>query len=222
MSYGFEDVVVQPAPVKYLDSAGLHKNAKFIDLSYDATEQYEYFDIELETEDGEKFRERTFGPNADKVFPRKKYEGGVAVGEETKEEAFKRSINEVSAKLFYLGAAFLNEDELKASVGKPQNLKDFVEKVNKAITLSGNRDTTRLNFLTVYKNSDAKQRTNVVIPDRTRWVEKYAEGAPVGIKLNKWQQENLTTRKYTYQGNSEVANTNDTIVGDTVNDDLPF
>lgn len=221
MSYGFEDVVIKQ---KQLRTAGLHKNAKFIDLSYDATEQYEFLDIEIETETGEKFRERTFGPNPDKVFPKKKYSEGKEVGEETKEEAFNRAINEVSTKLFHLGSVFVERDELKASVAKPQNLKDFVEKVNKAINLSGKKDSTRLNFLTVWKNSDAKQRSNLVIPANTVWVEAYTEGVPAGIKLNRWQQENQTVEKYPYQGNSEVSDTNDTIIGDenTANDGLPF
>jgi len=220
--YGFADI---EKPVKYLREAGLHKNAKLVDLKYDATEKYEYFDIEIETTDGATFRERTFAPNPDKVFPRKKYEGGKEVGMETEAEAFARSINEVSTKLFYLGLAFVEEKELKASVAKAKDLKDFVEKVNKAITLSGNRDTTSLNFLTVWSNSDSKQRSNLVLPARTQWVEAYKEGFPVQIKLNKWQLENQMTEKYPFQGTSSDAPAGDqTISGEGVaaDTDLPF
>lgn len=220
MELGFNDVVI---PKKYLRSAGLHTNAKLVSLKYDATEAYEFFDIELETEDGAIFRERTFAPNPEKVFPKQKYEGGKPVGEETKAEAYKRVVSETTTKLFYLGLAFVEEAELRASI-KASNWKDLVEKVNKAINMSGKADTTRLNFLTVWKNSDSKQRSNLVIPDRTAWVEAYVEGKPASIKLNKWQLDNQMIEKYPYQGSSEAPATDDIISGDAsaVSSDLPF
>lgn len=218
MSYGFGEIQV---PVSYLRTAGLHQNAKLIGINYDATEQYEYFDIELEV-DGKKFRERTFGPNPDKVYPKDIYENGEKVGSETKEEAFKRAINEVSTKLFYLGNAFVSEAELKASVNKAKDLKDFVEKVNKAINLSGNKETTSLNFLTIWKNNDTKKSSNLIIPINTKWVEASKEGQAPSIKLSKWQLERQMTEKYPYVASQSEAPAGNEAITTDESSDLPF
>lgn len=217
MNLGFNNVVV---PAQYLRKAGLHMGATLTSVSYNATETYEYIDIELDLE-GKKFRERTFIPTADKVFPKKKYKEGVIVGEETKQEAYERSINEIVTKLFHLGATYLPEDELKASVSA-SNWKELVEKFNKALNLSGKRDQ-KLNFLTVWKNNDTKRSSNLIVPEKTRWVEAYKEGEGAYIKLNSWQAENQLVEKYPYQGNATEAPAGDTVLsGTTADSDLPF
>lgn len=217
---GFNDVVI---PKKYLRVAGLQQNAKLVAVKYDAAEYGEYFDIELETADGATFKDRTFIPTAEKVFPKKKYSEGKEVGEETKEEAFKRAKGEIITKLFHLGLVFEDEATLRASITAP-TWKELIAKFNKVITMSGKQDTTRLNFLTVWKNNDNKKSSNLIIPDRTAWVEVYTEGKPAGIKLSKWQLDNQMIEKYPYQAGGSTPNTEDVISGEAtdVASDLPF
>jgi hypothetical protein len=66
MGLGFSGI---PERTGYLRQAGLQQAAKFLGLTYNATESYEYFDIEFECADGKMFRERTFGANLEKAFP---------------------------------------------------------------------------------------------------------------------------------------------------------
>lgn len=221
--YGFEDI---PENKRYLRTAGKHIKSRFVSLKYDATEEYEYFDIELETENGETFRERTFAPNIDKIFPKKKYKHRKVVGEETKEEALERVNKEISAKLFYLGKCFVEDAKLREAVAKASDFKELVDKLNKAINSTGNVDNP-INFLTVWKNSDQKQRSTLIIPERTFWVEPYVEGKSPTIQFNPWQLENQMTEKYPFNGNGEVSSTDDAIVNASttavpIDDDLPF
>src|ERR1700754_3420231 len=109
--FGFNNV--NPSPSKnYLKEAGIHENAKFLGLSYDATEQYEYFDIKIETADGRFFSESTFGPNKEKVFPKDLWNAGVKVGTETKDQADERVLMEINSKLFYLALCFCDRDQV--------------------------------------------------------------------------------------------------------------
>ncbi len=202
MSFGFDQVSEKKQG--YLRTAGIQQNAKFVGLNYIANEQWEALDIELATADGKIFTERTFGPNIDKVFPKAKWEGGKQVGMETREEAYKRVEDEISQKLFYLGLCFTDSATLKAKVVGCRDLKELVAKVNAVITAAGVSDIS-LNFLTIWKNNDGKQRSNLIIADKVKWVEptKFgAEGAvlPATIKLTSYQQNNNMVEKYPYNG----------------------
>lgn len=205
MSFGFDNVAEQKKG--YLRTAGIQMNARFVGLNYVANEQWEALDIELQTEDGKIFTERTFGPNIDKVFPKPKWENGKQVGMETREEAYKRVENDISQKLFYLALCFTDSATLKERVVGCRDLRELVQKVNSVI---GNVADTPLNFLTIWKNSDAKQRSNLIIADRIKWVEptKFdAEQKPMsaGIKLSSYQANNNMTEKYPYNGNTAPA-----------------
>lgn len=219
--FGFNNVT--PSTSKnYLKEAGVHENAKFLGLSYDATEQYEYFDIEIETADGRYFKERTFGPNKEKVFPKDIWKGGVKIGTETKDQAYERVQNEINTKLFYLALCFASKDDLNEKVNKVKSFKELVDAVNKAI---GQPEGT-INFLTIWKNSEAKKKSNLIIADRIKWVEKHIDGRKASIQLSKWQITNNLVEKYPYVGNSsEEGSTatlveNDQPVGEI--SDLPF
>lgn len=205
MSFGFDTVAEQKKG--YLRQAGLQQNAKFVGLSYVANELWEGLDIELQTADGKVFTERTFGPNIDKVFPKAKWENGKQVGMETREEAYKRVEDEISQKLFYLGLCFTDSATLKAKVVGCRDLKELVSKVNAVI---GDATDIPLNFLTIWKNSDGKQRSNLIIADKVRWVEPTQFGADgaiaqAGIKLTTYQLNNNMVEKYPYNGNTAPA-----------------
>jgi len=219
MSFGFGNVNPKSDKV-YLREAGIHENAKFLGLSYDATEQYEYFDIEIETADGKYFRERTFGPNKEKVYPKDKYQNRKKIGTETKDEAFERVQQEINTKLFYLAACFCEKDALVHKVAKVKTLKELVEAVKSAI----GEPTNTINFLTIWKNSDAKQKSNLIIADRVKWCEKHTEGRKAAIQLSKYQITNNTVEKYPYVANNEVENNDSLVPQEPVGDvsDLPF
>lgn len=219
--FGFNNVT--PSTSKnYLKEAGVHENAKFLGLSYDATEQYEYFDIEIETADGRYFKERTFGPNKEKVFPKDIWKGGVKIGTETKDQAYERVQNEINTKLFYLALCFVPKDELTEKVSKVKTFKELVDSVNKAI---GQPDGT-INFLTIWKNSEAKKKSNLIIADRIKWVEKHVEGRRPNIQLSKWQITNNLVEKYPYVGNTSEEGSTETLVENSQPvgeaSDLPF
>lgn len=221
MSFGFGNVNTKPDK-QWLREAGVHENAKFLDLRYDATEQYEYFDIEIETAEGRFFRERTFGPNKEKVFPKDKYKNKVKVGTETKEEAFERVQQEINTKLFYLASCFCDKQELTEKASKVKDLKGLVEVVRSLI----GQPTDTINFLTIWKNNDAKKKSNLIIADKIKWCEKHTEGRKAAIQLNRWQIANNTVEKYPYVGNNSEEN-NDSLVGSGevpagAVDDLPF
>lgn len=219
MGLGFSSI---PERTGYLRQAGLQMGAKFVALTYNATENYEYFDIEFECADGKMFRERTFGANPDKVFPRAKWQDGKQVGTETKEEAFERTQNEISKKLFDLASAFVAKDVLKDKVGTARDLRELVGKVNSAI--GDPAGLPKVNFATIWKNSDPKQKSNLILADKTKWCEATqfdASGRPMpaGIKLTNYQMANCMQEKYPYNG-GEAPATNDAMV--TTKDDLPF
>lgn len=193
MSFGFDKL---PTGKVYLKRAGEQENAKFISLTYDATEAYEYFDISIETESGETFRERTFGPNKEKVYPKQLYKNNVKDRMETIDEAFERVQQEINTKLFHLASCFTTKDVLTEKVRNVSTLKGLVEAVNKAI---GTPEGT-INFLTIWKNSDAKQKSNLIIAERIKWVEPHVPGKKVGISLTKYQIANQLVEKYPYNG----------------------
>jgi len=218
MGFGFSNVAEQKKG--YLRAAGVQQNAKFVGLTYTANEQWEAMDIELQTEDGKVFTERTFGPNIEKVFPKAKWEGGKQVGTETKQEAFNRVSDEISAKLFHLAACFVDRETLKNGIKDCRDLKELVEKVNSVIKASGNAERS-INFLTIWKNSEGKQRSNLIIADKVKWVEPTqfgAEGqiAPANIKLNAYQLNNCMVEKFPYNGQQAPAATT------TALPDMPF
>lgn len=222
MGLGFSNI---PERQGYLRQAGTQLNAKFVGLSYNATEDYEYFDIEFECADGKMFRERTFGANKEKVFPRTKWENGKQVGTETKDEAFDRTQEEISKKLFELASAFVPRTVLKEKVSSARDLRELVAKVNGVI--GAVESLPRVNFCTIWKNSDSKQKSNLILADKTKWCEATQYDAsgrpmPAGIKLTTYQLNNNVVEKYPYNGNSEVANTSDTMVGEAAPSDLPF
>jgi hypothetical protein len=220
MSFGFDNI---PERKGYLRQAGLQLNATFIGLSYNATEAYEYFDIEFETEDGRMFRERTFGPNIDKVFPKAKYENGEQVGTETKQEAFDRLHEEISRKLYYLATCFVKPDALAGIKGVSQ-LKTVIDKMNQAI--AGHTEK-RVNFLTIWKNSPSKEKSNLIIADKVKWCEatKYdGEGKvlPATITLTSYQKNNCMVEQYPYNGSSNESVKTDAPIIAGGGDDLPF
>lgn len=220
MALGFSSI---PERSGYLRTAGVQTAAKFVGLTYNATESYEYFDIEFECADGKMFRERTFGANIDKSFPRAKYVKGVNVGMETKQEAFDRTQNEISNKLFELASCFVSRDVLKEKVATARDLKELVAKVNSVI----GQPTTKINFITMWKNSDSKKRSNMIFADKTKWCEPTEFDAqnrpmPARIKPTDFQAKNCMTEKYPYNGNAEVVDSDSPMVGATKTDDLPF
>lgn len=221
MSFGFENVNTSNNKI-YLKEAGVHENAKFLGLSYDATEQYEYFDIEIETADGRYFRERTFGPNKEKVFPKDLWKDNKKIGTETKDQAFERVQQEINVKLFYLGLCFCSKDALLDRVSKVKSLKELVDGVNKAI---GTPNTT-INFLTIWKNSEAKKKSNLIIAERIKWCESHIEGRKAAIQHSKYQTTNCLVEKFPYNGGtSNEENSNELInEGQPAGEisDLPF
>lgn len=207
----------------YLRTAGLHKNAIFKSLTYNAEPSYEYFDIILEV-DGAEFRDRTFGTTLEKVFIRKVYEKGMP-REETKEEAYEREYKEKFFKVLYLVMCYVSEDEAKEAIGKFNGLKDLVEKANSIIQ----NNEIKVNFLTIWRNSDSKQESRLVIADRVKWVEPVvtdAEGNPkeATLSLTKYQKDNMLVEKYPYNGggeDNESSNTSDTLINEE-DEELPF
>ena len=216
MSFGFDNTNSGSDSVRHLRTPGLHTNAKFVGLTYDATEQYEYFDIEIETADGRHFRERTFGPDPNKVFPKAIWKNGKQEGTETNEQAFDRVKKDINTKLYHLALCFATKDELQESVKGISSLKEFVGAVNKVI---GNPENRAINILTIWKNSDVRQKSNLILAERTKWCEPFVEGKEATIKLSKWQIENQLVEKYPYN----AAGTSDQVlVSDNAADDLPF
>lgn len=207
----------------YLRQAGLQQGAKFVGLNYVANEQWEAMDIELQTADGRTFTERTFGPNIEKVYPKPIWEKGKQVGMETKEQAFKRVEDEIAQKLFYLALCFADRATIIEKVKNCPGLKELVEKVAGVIKDSGKADSVALNFLTIWKNSDSKQRSNLIIAEKVKWVEATQFGPngelmPAGIKLSNYQVTNCLTEKYPYNSQSAPA----TPVAQASTSDLPF
>jgi hypothetical protein len=209
----------------YLRQAGVNMDATFVALTYVANENWEGFDIELSTADGKMFRERTFGANIEKVFPKAKYQDGRQIGTETKQEAFERVQAELSKKLYHLAACFVRKDVLKEKVKSVRDLKDLVEKVNKAMAEAGT--DRKINFLTMWKNSDIKQRSNLILADRIQWCEPTtygSNGEVMNAKINftQYQIANNMKEKYPYNAN-ESGQTSDAIIGGSqAVDDLPF
>lgn len=222
MSYGFDNITEKERT--YLKQAGLHTNAKFLGLTYNATEAYEYFDIEIEAADGRYFRERTFGPDITKVYPKAIYEKGQKVGMETKEQAFERVQNEISTKLYNLAVCFESRDAVKDKIAIVGTLKELVEAVGKLIDPT----VTTINFLTIWKNSDTREKSNLIIAERIKWCEPFKADSQATIRLTPWQLANQTVEKYPYKGeNSEAegsdgALVNSGIPADHAGDDLPF
>lgn len=225
MSFGFENVNTKSG-VNYLRTPGLHKGGKFIELKYDASENWEYVDIVVEDANGAVLRDRSFGPDIKKVYPRQLWENGQPGRMETPEEAYQRNQSELSEKIFYiaLAASGKTEAELKAAVGTATDLKSFVDKVN-AVMPPAN-ETLPINFLTIWRNSDSKQRSNMAIPDGIRWVETAVKDSNGNIqstiRLKAWQEQNQLKEKYPYNGDSRSE---ETILGDNTKPeggDLPF
>lgn len=221
MGLGFSNI---PERTGYIRQAGVQHNAKFVGLTYNATESYEYFDIEFVGADGKMFRERTFGANLEKSFPRAKYENKVQVGMETKQEAFERTQGEISKKLFELALCFATDSVLRERVSSARDLRELVAKVNSVI--GDPKDLPRVNFLTIWKNSDAKRKSNLILADKTTWCEAVkldASGRPLPatIKLTNFQMLNNSVEKYPFNSNTEVASTESVSVG-AATDDLPF
>lgn len=221
MAFGFDNFTERTG---YLKQAGLHTNSKLLGLTYVANEKWEAFDIEIETEDGKLYRERTFGANPEKVFPRDKWEAGVNLGKETMQEAYERVQEEIAKKLYYLGSCFVKPDELKEAVGTPNTLKQLIERVNKAID---GKMEQRINFLTIWKNNDSKQTSVLILANKGRWCEATRKDGdqvlPAGISLSASQKKDNMVEKYPYNGNrGEAATSNDAFVGGSTSDDLPF
>lgn len=218
MSYGFGNI--NDTGKVYLKEAGLHQNVKYLGLKYEANENWEAFDIELETADGKYFRERTFGADVTKVYPKAKYAGGIKEGDETKEEAFERVKSEINKKLFHLASCFVDKTELTNKAASVKTFKELVDVVAKLI----GEPTKTLNILTIWKNSEARQKSNLIIAEKIKWVEPYVEGRPASIKLTKYQLENQTTEKFPYKGTQEQAASDETIIPDSqpAGEELPF
>jgi len=220
MGYGF-DKLPDNGKKTYLRRAGLHLGAKFVGLYYTATEQWEAFNIDIETSDGQFFSERTFGPTIDKVYPKQKWIDGKPGPMETPKEALERVQGEISNKLYQLALCFVDKETLQSSV---KNVGTFKELVDKVAVLIGN-PTTKINFLTIWKNSDAKQKSNLILADRIKWVESHVEGVGSSLKFNRWQLDNQLVEKYPYQGtptDSSSDNTEALIVSEDLSSDLPF
>ncbi len=218
MSFGFDNTTQGSEQKRYLRTPGLQVNAKFLGLVYDATEQYEYFDIELETADGRYFRERTFGPDPTKVYPKAIWKGGKQEGMENQEQAYERVKREINTKLYHLALCFVTKDELQEKVKGINTLKEFVQAVNKMI----GKPEHNVNFLTIWKNSDARQKSNLILAERIKWCEPYAEGREATIKLTKWQMENQLVEKYPYNGGTSTQTTDSPVIVGEGADDLPF
>jgi len=220
MSYGFKDV---NETKQYLRTPGLHVNAKFVGLKYEANENWEAFDIELETSDGKFFRERTFGPNVDKVYPKALYKDGQKVGMETKDQAFDRVKNEINKKLFYLALCFVDKVTLTEKCASVRTLKELITTLNQLLE----NTSGTINFLTIWKNSDVRQKSNLILAERIKWCEPYVENVTPTIKLSTYQQANQTVEKYPYSG-TETVSSSDVILNNAVEenagavDDLPF
>ena len=222
MGLGFSSI---PERTGYLRQAGLQQNAKFVGLTYNATEDYEYFDIEFECADGKMFRERTFGANIEKVFPRTKWENGKQVGTETKQEAYDRTQDEISKKLFELASCFVTRGTLKEKVSSARDLRELVGKVNSVI--GDPSGLPHVNFLTIWKNSDGKKKSNLILADKTKWCEAtqfdgQGRPLPAAIKLTTYQLNNNVIEKYPYNSNAEATAEGSLVVGEPAPTDLPF
>jgi hypothetical protein len=85
-----------------------------------------------------------------------------------------------------------------------------------------------VNFLTIWKNSESKKKSNLILADKTKWCEATqfdAQGRPLpaSIKLTSYQLNNNVIEKYPYNSNAEANATSDAIVGSApAVADLPF
>lgn len=220
MGYGLD--APSTTRVDYLKTAGLHENAKLVNLVYTATEEWEGFDIEIVLSDGRFFKERTFGPSIDKVYVKGKWKSGVKVGEETKEEALERVEGEISDKIYYLVNCFVPKEDIDGKFSSVSNLKELVDA---AVGLISIPNETPINFLTIWKNSDTRQKSNMIIADRIRWCEPHTEGKPATIRLSNYQLANQVVEKYPYRSDNESSGTDNALIEGGDNqpaDDLPF
>lgn len=227
MSFSFDNIKEEGKGGSMLREAGVQMGGKFVELVYTANEEWEGFDIKLETSDGRSFRERTFGPSLNKVFPRAKYSEGKQVGTETNQEAFERVQGEISKKLFYMASCMVEPEALKEAVGSARDLKTLVDRINKVIT-EGNTEV-KINFLTMWKNSQVKRRSNLILADRVKMFEitQFDEEGKMkspGISFTKYQIEKCMVEEF----KDEWKNTNESTNNDAVEmnggsvSDLPF
>lgn len=226
-NYSFEDIQDSGVRVNRVRTAGIHENGKFKSLEYVLAPDgsWEAFNIEVEDNAGAILSERTFGPNIDRIFPKRKYENNAVVGEETKEEAFNRIQKEISKKLFYLAVCFVDEKDLREEVKSASDLKSLVEKVASLIEKSGNKNNS-INFLTVWKNNDNKKTSKMIFPENSKWVESTRldpEGkvVPSIIQLTPYQRTQQSFEKYPFVG-STTQQVNESFGVDTSASDLPF
>jgi hypothetical protein len=223
--FGFDNITDNTSNGGFLRNAGIQMNASFGALTYIFSENWEGFDIELMTEDGKTFRERTFAPNIDKVFPKNKYADGKMIGTETMQEAYDRVSKEINTKVFHLANVFVPKEDLQKGVKNASTFKEFIDKVNKVMAMHGT--DKKVNFLTMWKNSETKRRSNLIIADKIKWIEETrfnADGsvAPAKIALSKYQMEKNMTEQFPYNANNESTQTSSAIINNGGNDDLPF
>lgn len=221
MGFDFGSIVEQKK--SYLRSAGLQQGATLVGLSYIANENWEGYDIELTTHDGKTFTERTFSPVLEKVYPKAIWGAdGKQVGTETQPQALGRVQGEVATKLYYLALCFAEGDTIKSKVKSCEGMKEMVDKINSVIKSNSAWQSIKLNFLTIWKNSDKNSRSNLIIAEKVRWVEPTIFGVdgttilPATISLTNWQETNAMTEKYPYNGNQVPA------VATSVLNDMPF
>jgi len=215
--------------VQYLRTAGTHTGAQLVELVYDATATYESFDIKLDV-NGVSFRDKTFAPKQDKVYPAKKYDKGQVVGEETQEEAYQRAWKEVFFKLAYLVSAFVGEEKTMTELGKFDGMKDLVDKANNLIN-SGDT-STKLNIVVGWKNNDSTQKSNLTIPDRgAKWVEATQYNADRTVKTptvkfkSSAQETRMMEERYPYGGTNNESTNSDSVILNNISstdDSLPF
>lgn len=206
----FSFVEIQDQKKSYLRTAGLQQGARLVNLGYVANEKWEGIDIEMVTSEGKVFTERTFGPTLDKVFPKKLWQDGKEIGEETKEQALERVQGELAQKLFYLALCYTDADTIRNKVKECSGVKDMVDKINAVIKSNKDWATIELNILTIWKNSPSKQRSNLIIADKIKWVECAVvnpEGGymPTKINLTAWQRTNGMKEEFPYNGNQSPA-----------------
>jgi len=210
----------------YLRTCGVHQGVIFKGLEYVATDSYEAFDLIFDV-NGAIFKDRMFGTSLEKAFPKKIYENNVVAGEETKEQAYHREMKERYLKVASFVNLFAGEESVKA-MSKFNTFKDLVDKANKELA---SVDTTRpINILTIWKNNDAKQTSNLILPSKGKFVEltEYnEEGKAISAKIQPtiWQQQNVMIEKYPYGASNEASSSDSTILNDinsVATDDLPF
>lgn len=200
MNFRFEEISKENT-TRYLRSAGVH-TGNFIALEYvNQDAAWEGFDITLLTTTGETYRDRTFGANKDKSFPKNKYEKGVVVGMETIEEAYQRVQDDIAKKLFYLTKCFVEPEVILNKLKGASDLRTVIEKLNQL--LSGADTTGLVNFLTIWKNNKNKQSSTLITPPGL-WIEKAtinADGSVAisNIKPTKYQIANNMTEEFPFR-----------------------